>query len=420
MIAVSLIFMVQLFFFKYSIASLKVTAHVFVFICWLTVIVLVIGSGGFHSYVLPWLSLIPIVGLVLLGARGAWWWSGVGFLSILCFLAFDVNLLPADFIVKNNEVWIASLHIGLLFIILILTYIFDRQQNDLIQKIEHQNESLKASQEEILQQRDTVEMQNSQLHEARNLIEQHHASLQVKNDELEIEISRRTKDLLEYTQQLEQFAFITSHNLRSPIARIMGLGNLLAISNNSNDAKLIQEKLISSAHELDQVVKDLNMLLEVRKGSTATYTELDARSEIELVLKNLEKDIVETGGTIHVQVNSIGSIYTIRPYFISIVMNLVSNAIKYRNPTQPLEIHIEGRIENEKAFFAVRDNGVGIDLKSYGNKLFHLYSRFHTHVDGKGLGLYLVKTQIEMLGGKIEVSSEVNKGTEFRFWIKAR
>jgi signal transduction histidine kinase len=382
--------------------------------------VLVIGSGGFHSYVLPWLSLIPIVGLVLLGARGAWWWSGVGFLSILCFLAFDVNLLPADFIVKNNEVWIASLHIGLLFIILILTYIFDRQQNDLIQKIEHQNESLKASQEEILQQRDTVEMQNSQLHEARNLIEQHHASLQVKNDELEIEISRRTKDLLEYTQQLEQFAFITSHNLRSPIARIMGLGNLLAISNNSNDAKLIQEKLISSAHELDQVVKDLNMLLEVRKGSTATYTELDARSEIELVLKNLEKDIVETGGTIHVQVNSIGSIYTIRPYFISIVMNLVSNAIKYRNPTQPLEIHIEGRIENEKAFFAVRDNGVGIDLKSYGNKLFHLYSRFHTHVDGKGLGLYLVKTQIEMLGGKIEVSSEVNKGTEFRFWIKAR
>jgi signal transduction histidine kinase len=263
-------------------------------------------------------------------------------------------------------------------------------------------------------------MQNSQLHEARNLIEQHHASLQVKNDELEIEISRRTKDLLEYTQQLEQFAFITSHNLRSPIARIMGLGNLLAISNNSNDAKLIQEKLISSAHELDQVVKDLNMLLEVRKGSTATYTELDARSEIELVLKNLEKDIVETGGTIHVQVNSIGSIYTIRPYFISIVMNLVSNAIKYRNPTQPLEIHIEGRIENEKAFFAVRDNGVGIDLKSYGNKLFHLYSRFHTHVDGKGLGLYLVKTQIEMLGGKIEVSSEVNKGTEFRFWIKAR
>ncbi|MFM8912658.1 MAG: ATP-binding protein, partial [Flammeovirgaceae bacterium] len=66
----------------------------------------------------------------------------------------------------------------------------------------------------------------------------------------------------------------------------------------------------------------------------------------------------------------------------------------------------------------VKDNGMGIDLNRHRQKLFTLYSRFHDHVDGKGLGLYMVKTQIEALGGKIEVESQVNSGTTFRVYIK--
>ncbi|HCW06139.1 MAG TPA: hypothetical protein DGG95_02100 [Cytophagales bacterium] len=419
MILVSLLFLIELVALKYTLVSRRMVANIFVIICWSIIVLLTLGSGGIHSYVLPWVALLPIIALVLLEERGAWLWSMIGLLTVFYFLSFETNPLRKEWLITNNNLWISSLHVGLLFIILILTAIFERQQKRLIKKIEDQNHSLLASQEEIMQQSYTVENQYKLLKDAQHLIDQQHLALQSKNAELEHEIEKRTKDLLEYTQQLEQFAFISSHNLRSPIARILGLGNLLDITNNPVDVKLIQEKLVLSARELDGAVRDLALLLEVKKGNTASFSTVDVHHELQSVIRNLERDIQETGCRIDIDVKMIGSIYTIRPYFISIIINLLNNAIKYRDPQRPLSIQLFGKMENELAFFSVKDNGIGIDLSKHSNKLFGLYSRFHTHVDGKGIGLYLVKTQVEMMGGKIEVNSEVNQGTEFRFWIKA-
>lgn len=413
-------FAVQLFLYKYSLLSRKMTAHVFVVICWLILIILSMGSQGIHSYVLPWLALIPVIALVLLTNRAAWLWGGIGLMSVLFFLVFDVNVIPDAWMIPAHSLWIASLNIGLLFMMLILTDIFDRQQNDLIQKIEQQNDSLKASQEEITLQRDTVEMQNRQLEEARTLIEKQHAELQVRHEELEEEIARRTKDLVEYTQQLEQFTFVASHNLRAPIARINGLANLLEMTNTDLDEKFIREKLIASTRELNEVVKDLNLILEIRKGSVTAFSEINVKEEIELILRNLEKDITDTQAIIETSVNNLPPLHTIRPYFDSIFLNLISNAIKYRKLEAPPHIRITATVADHHIHFCVADNGIGMDLEKYRNKLFRLYGRLHSHVDGKGLGLYLVKTQIEMLEGKIDVSSTLHEGTEFRFSFKIK
>lgn len=102
----------------------------------------------------------------------------------------------------------------------------------------------------------------------------------------------------------------------------------------------------------------------------------------------------------------------------SIFYNLISNAIKYRHPDQRPYIRIKSDLNGDYVQINVAGNGLGIDLKAHKNNLFSLHKRFHYHVDGKGLGLYLVKTQLEALGGKIDVRSMEGEGSVFSFFIK--
>ena len=286
------------------------------------------------------------------------------------------------------------------------------------EEIAAQNEELVQSQEELASQRDTVEEQNRALEEARKVIEIQHQILLEKNEGLETEIKKRTQDLVDYNQQLEQFAFMSSHNLRAPISRILGLGNLLEITNNEVDTVKIKQSLIISARELDRVVKDLNTILEIRKNTISSVQEINLEEELNLIKLNLEKDISETDTTLLVDFSAAPAIRTVRPYLDSIIINLISNAIKYRHPNRKPIIIIRSELRGNLFFLEVKDNGVGIDLETYGHKIFTLYSRFHNHVEGKGLGLYLVRTQCEALGGKAEVKSSLETGTAFTVSFK--
>ncbi|PZR30514.1 MAG: two-component sensor histidine kinase, partial [Azospira oryzae] len=103
-----------------------------------------------------------------------------------------------------------------------------------------------------------------------------------------------------------------------------------------------------------------------------------------------------------------------KPMVNSILYNLISNAIRYRSIERTPVVKVSSHEDGEYYFIDVEDNGLGIDLNQNKDNLFKLYKRFHFHVEGKGLGLYLVKTQIESLGGQIEVTSKVNEGTTFK------
>jgi signal transduction histidine kinase len=113
-------------------------------------------------------------------------------------------------------------------------------------------------------------------------------------------------------------------------------------------------------------------------------------------------------------------VVTVRPYLDSILLNLISNSIKYRSSNRAPLIKISTHIQDEYTVLTISDNGLGINLDLYREKLFTLYSRFHYHVEGKGLGLYLIKTQVTALGGKIEVESEVDNGITFRIYFKTQ
>ena len=172
------------------------------------------------------------------------------------------------------------------------------QQNIILQEkreeIETQNEELKQGQEEISAQRDIVFAQNHKLEDAQALIKTQSEKIQLRNETLEEEVQSRTKELVEYNQQLEQFAFISAHNLRAPVARILGLGKIIELTpKGSTDATEVFEKMVITAKELDRVVHDLNMILEIRKNHSANISNFNFQDLFELSKLYIEKEIEE-------------------------------------------------------------------------------------------------------------------------------
>ncbi|MBT1700160.1 HAMP domain-containing histidine kinase, partial [Fulvivirgaceae bacterium PWU4] len=257
--------------------------------------------------------------------------------------------------------------------------------------------------------------------QAYTTIAQQNEDIRARNENLEQEVQSRTKELLDYNQQLEQFAFISAHNLRAPVARIMGLGNVLNLGTiGPEERNRVYEKMVDTARELDRVVRDLNTILEIRKNNESPVTEVFFHEELALVKRYIEKEIEDTRSVIRADFSNAPRIYSVKPYVESVLQNLLSNAIKYRHPARTPVISLKTEAVNGYICLTVADNGLGMDLELFRNKIFSLYQRFHSHVEGKGLGLYLVKSQILALGGKIEVESRVDEGTEFRVYFRNR
>jgi len=227
---------------------------------------------------------------------------------------------------------------------------------------------------------------------------------------------RMTADIIQRNKDLEQFSYIISHNLRAPIANIIGLSHTLQKDDLKDDLKkLIMDGLYFSANKLDEVIKDLNNILNVRQGvdenkKVVNFTKLV--KNIELGFENL---IVNEQAVIRCDFTEVDEMLTIKSYLHSIFYNLISNSLKYRQPGLSPVIEIKSRKLKDKIMLLFKDNGLGINLQKRGDQVFGLYKRFHTdQAEGKGIGLYMVKTQVESIGGKISITSEVNKGTEFK------
>lgn len=286
------------------------------------------------------------------------------------------------------------------------------------EEIKSQNEQLVSQQDQILLQRDLLTEHVHKLGIAQETILKQQQEIQLKNESLEVEVERKTKELVLYNQQLEQFAFVSAHNLRAPVARILGLGNILRyIKDNPEEAQVVIDSIVKASHDLDVVIRDLTSILEIKSNINAPSTEVVFADEISLIKANLERELVEASCVIE-QDFQVPTLVTVKPYMDSILFNLVSNAIKYRCPEKPLRIKVRTSFENDFFCLEVSDNALGIDLEKYGKDLFSIYKRFHTHVEGKGLGLHLVKMQVQALGGFVEVTSNPGVGSSFKIFLK--
>ncbi len=230
----------------------------------------------------------------------------------------------------------------------------------------------------------------------------------------EIERVKMISDITQRNKDLEQFSYIISHNLRAPVANIIGLTEELKDETHDAEAKLmLSEALSSDVKRLENVIVDLNTILQTKREINELKETVNLTQLVHNIKLSINDLIQKRGVHIKTDFTQIEEIHIIKSYIYSIFYNLISNSIKYRRSDCDAIIEIKSYIIDDKLSLKFTDNGRGIDLESKGDQIFGLYKRFHSDTEGKGMGLYMVKTQLEALGGKISAVSEVNIGSTF-------
>ncbi len=237
---------------------------------------------------------------------------------------------------------------------------------------------------------------------------------EVKLKALNKQLNSFMSELISTNQELEQFSYIVSHNLRAPVANLISLASLLRNNDITEDEKAVLiTGILTSSERLDEVITDLNLILNIKGKVDENKVSVNILNVIFNVKEDLADKIRTSHAKILVDLKGPAEIFGIKSYIFSIFYNLVSNSIKYAQPDLAPIIRISSISTEDGLILTLSDNGLGIDIANQGKHLFGLYKRFHYHLDGKGMGLYMVKTQVQALGGKISVDSTVGKGTTF-------
>jgi len=228
--------------------------------------------------------------------------------------------------------------------------------------------------------------------------------------------------LIDNNKNLEQFSYIVSHNLRGPVARITGLINLF---NKEHLADVTNLKIVNflddSAQQLDQVIKDLGLILSLRQPDKDSFSNIRLGKLIEDVLQEIQPIIRKTNALVTTDFDTEQRVFAIENHLKNIFIQLISNSVKFVRQDQQPHIHISVTHQtNGYLCLKIHDNGLGIDLKNYGHQLFTIYKRFHLQFEGRGIGLYIVRTLTEAMNGYIEVESEEWKGTTFMIYLRKK
>lgn len=228
-------------------------------------------------------------------------------------------------------------------------------------------------------------------------------------------------ELMKYNKDLQQFSFITSHNLRAPVANLISLLSLYNYESPADPFNVqLMDKFRECTEKLNETLNDLVNVLVIRSRPNADREFVKFSDVITKVRKNVESLLLESGGQIQSDFSLAEGIEYSPVHMESIFLNLVSNSIKYRDQDRPLQIRIVSEKTSEGVRLSFTDNGIGIDLERYGDRIFGLYQRFHASKEGKGIGLYMIKSQISASGGRIEVQSLPGIGTTFNVFFRSQ
>lgn len=225
---------------------------------------------------------------------------------------------------------------------------------------------------------------------------------------------RKSHDLLEYqNSQLVDFCNIVSHNLRSPMSNMTMLIEAIEESDNDEDKALYISKLKPVINNLHETFDELVESLQVRQDLEIKSEELDLEEVVKKHLDGLEGQITMLDAKIKLDFSEASKITYPSKYLSSILHNLLSNALKYKSPQRKPLIKLKTVRKANSIILMVKDNGLGIDLDKHQNNIFKIRKVFHKNPDAKGFGLFLTKTQIDAMGGKIWVESTPGKGSTF-------
>ncbi|MTI23259.1 hybrid sensor histidine kinase/response regulator [Fulvivirga sp. RKSG066] len=276
----------------------------------------------------------------------------------------------------------------------------EKEYEKILTELEKKNAKLQKAQKEAV-------TMMKQANEARSIAE---ASQQ--------QIKQQAEDLLRYNKELEQFAYVATHDLRAPIINLNGLLKVFKKRGYVNDEnEEVVNKIFSSVSRINETLHDLIHVVAYTKTIEDEVQEIDFDRLTCDVLQDLEKQIKEADAEITLDFEAAPKVHYVQGYARSIIQNLLTNAIKYRSLKRKLKVTITTKPEGNFICLSVADNGMGIDDKGR-DKVFGLFQRLTTRVEGKGMGLYIIKSQIESMGGSIDFTSTVDKGSDFKVLMK--
>ncbi|MDO1513557.1 PAS domain-containing protein [Maribacter confluentis] len=226
-------------------------------------------------------------------------------------------------------------------------------------------------------------------------------------------LKNSTIELTATNKQLAEFNHITSHNLRSPVSNLNALLGLYKDPFYKNLKEELFQKFEIVIDHLTSTLDTLVESLKVKHEATSAIQKLSFEETLKKTKEILAAEIMQTKAVIKSDFNDVPKIMYNQIYLESIFLNLIGNAMKYKSKDRVPEIEIESKEINGSVYLSFKDNGIGIDLKQHGDKLFGLNKVFHRHPDAKGIGLFLTKAQVEAMGGSISAQSEVNVGSTF-------
>lgn len=234
--------------------------------------------------------------------------------------------------------------------------------------------------------------------------------------------NKKIQSLLKETEykndKLLNFKHIVSHNLRSHTSNLDMLLNFLE----QDFPKVKKNEVFSLVKQafsnLQETIVNLSDISGFENCQEVDYFEKDLVAEVHRSITSVGALYAEVGASIKLLTNEAFVVSIIPEYLRSSFLNILTNAVKYRDVDRNLEVLINFKTEKNYTVVSFTDNGLGIDLDLHGNKIFGMYKTFHRHLDSRGLGLFIVKNQIEAMGGKITVESEVGVGSTFNIYLK--
>lgn len=214
-------------------------------------------------------------------------------------------------------------------------------------------------------------------------------------------------------QRLQQFVHIVAHNLRSHSGNLELMLKMLRETSDIDERELFLNQIENISSSLSETIHNLTEVIRVNELTARGKVVTQLGCVIKNALNTLQADLDRTGAKVFVSEYGWEELHCEPAYLDSIVLNLLCNAIKYRHPDRIPEIHIETALVGTHKLLKITDNGLGIDLDLYGEKLFGLYKTFHKNKDARGVGLFITKSQVEAMGGKIWAESTPGVGSQF-------
>jgi signal transduction histidine kinase len=225
-------------------------------------------------------------------------------------------------------------------------------------------------------------------------------------------LKQKNKDLNEINHELDHFISSASHDLKSPINNIEGLMRLLRLELGEGTQDELFEKMERSIGSLRKTVGGLMEVIKIDNTPLNDIEENTFESVLNEFIRDNQQLLEETGAKITTAF-AVAKVTYSSVAIKSIIQNLLTNAIKYRSRERNCMIHLKTTLKQNSVIMEVRDNGIGMDLTKNGHKLFKMFTRLHDHVEGTGIGLYMIKRIVEKRGGEIRVESSPGAGTTF-------